>query len=114
MGNDSLDIIAREINLLKEKKSLDYADTKRLEILIKMQRLIHNTPTEIIQIDEDIYTDGEVLRAIKKKVVKKRKPAVKKKPVKKKAPIKKKAPTKKTKVSNGTKKKADPRATSGS
>jgi len=102
MANDSLEIIAREIKHLKEKKKLDYADTKRLEILIKMQRLILNTPTEIIQIEDQIYTDNEVLRAIKKKPVKKRKTPIKKKVTKKKA------------TSNGKKKKASPRAKASS
>lgn len=68
MSNESLDIIAREITNLKSKTTLDYSDTKRLEILIKMQRLILNTPTEIIRIEDDIYTDHEVMQVIKKKV----------------------------------------------
>jgi len=82
MANDTLEIIAREIGLLKAKDELDYANTKRLEILIKMQRLILNTPTEIIQIEDQVYTDKEVLRTIKKKTPKKK---VTKKVTKKKA-----------------------------
>ena len=66
MSNDSLDIIAREISHLKKKDQLDYADTKRLEILVKMQRLILNTPTEIIAVEDVVYTDREVLSVIGK------------------------------------------------
>ena len=108
MANDTLEIIAREITHLKDKEKLDYADTKRLEILIKMQRLILNTPTEIIQIEDQIYTDNEVLRSIKKdkkakeKLQKARKKATKKKVTKKKVTI------------NGKKKKASPRAKTSS
>lgn len=108
MANDSLVIIAREITLLKEKKSLDFADTKRLEILIKMQQLINNSPTEIIKIEEDIYTDNEVLSAIKKTTPK----PIKKKVVRKKAPTKKKVTKKAT--TNGKKKKTTTGAKSGS
>ena len=78
MSNDSLDIIARQIKLLKEKKELDYSDTKRLEILIKMQRLILEKPTEIIRQDDEIYTDLQVLRAIKKQKPKEKKVTKKK------------------------------------
>lgn len=63
--SDDLDIIDREIKKLKEMENLDWTDTKRLEILIKMKRLLLNQPTEIIQEDYN-YTDREVLSVIKK------------------------------------------------
>ena len=109
MANDSLDIIAREISHLKKKDKLDYADTKRLEILIKMQRLILNTPTEIIAIEDAVYTDNDVIRVIEKdKKAKEKKLKARKKTVKKKKVTKKKV------TSNGKKKKASPRAKSSS
>ena len=114
MANDSLVIIAREISHLKDKKKLDYADTKRLEILIKMQRLILNTPTEIIQIEDQVYTDLEVLRRIEKDKKEKEKQLKARQKAAKKKKLTKKKVTKKKATSNGKKKKASPRAKSSS
>lgn len=60
---DTLSLIKREIETLKEKSlnsTLDYTDTKRLEILIKMDKLIYESKEKVDISADDEYTDEEV------------------------------------------------------
>ena len=80
----TLDIIATEIEELKVRSKdggLSFAETKKLETLIKIRNLIYLQPTEIVRNEyDDQFTDKEVLKflqdnikdAAKKKISRKR------------------------------------------
>ena len=64
---NQMEMVRHEIAALQEKQltsKLDFLDTKRLEMLLKMDRQLRNTPEENEKIDDAEYSDEEVERFI--------------------------------------------------
>lgn len=71
-NQNTLDIIRGEIEELKSRSKtsgLSYAETKKLETLVKIKNLVLEKPTEIIRNDYDeSYTDKEVLQFLNRHI----------------------------------------------
>jgi len=105
--NSTLNMINVEIAQLKEKqkeRSLDIVEMKKLESLIRMKKDLVTTPALIdnsVDVDEDIFTDEEILEFLANR--KANEESKSKKKTKRTAVKKKKKTNKKTKkkVSKG-------------
>ncbi len=61
---NDLDFISAEIEQLKKSKNLSFADTKKLELLLKLKNAVNVNVVEDIRDEE--YSDHEVLQTINK------------------------------------------------
>lgn len=70
VGVSATEILEAEIKRMKEKhlkETLSFMDAKKLELLVKLNNLIQEKPTEIISTQGHTYSDEDVLGALSDK-----------------------------------------------